>query len=76
MIPVIDESVELWNKMWIADQVHDEMINRNVQAMQLKSESLLLKLQEDIDQLYDEPVRPVQKQVKKSSAAPMYMSTR
>jgi hypothetical protein len=64
----LDEAVELWNNMWMADQVHDETIAENVQAMQDRCESLLNKLRYGIEQLFDEPAEPVHMQSKKCAA--------
>ncbi len=75
-LPVIDESLELWNRMWIAEQTYKEKICSNIHKMQHRCESLLFNLQGGIDQLYGEPSQPIQKQVKKASAATMHSISR
>lgn len=47
----LDEAIELWNSMWMADFIHDQTIADNVRAMQSHSSALLKSLKEGIDQL-------------------------
>ncbi len=68
----LDEAVELWNSMWLADQIHDETIAENVRSMQDRCESLLNKLRDGIEQLYAEPAEPVHIQTKKCAAPPQH----
>jgi hypothetical protein len=54
--------------MWMADQEHDETVAENVRSMQNRCGSLLIKLRDGIEQLYQEPAEPVHVQTKKSAA--------
>jgi hypothetical protein len=54
--------------MWMADQEHDETVADNVRSMQDRCGSLLTKLYDGIEQLYQEPAEPVHVQNKKSAA--------
>ena len=47
----IDEVVELWNSMWIADFAHDQAIADNVKGMQSRCRQILHQLNEGIEQL-------------------------
>ena len=44
----VDETLQLWTKMWEADHVHDQTIVANVQALLTRAVSLVDALQHEI----------------------------
>ena len=62
----MNETIRLWNGMWIADQVHKARIADNVRTMQQRCGSQLVLLQSSIESIIAEDAsRP-----RKLSAAP------
>ncbi len=41
---VVDEIIQLWTNMWVADAEHDNAIADNVQGMQRRCEEILRRL--------------------------------
>mmetsp|Transcript_95732 Transcript_95732/g.139837 ORF Transcript_95732/g.139837 Transcript_95732/m.139837 type:complete len:567 (+) Transcript_95732:81-1781(+) len=48
----VDETIDLWTKMLEADQVHDEKIVQNVEAMQTTADKIVRSLREHLAQLH------------------------
>ena len=45
-ISALDEAVQLWNSMWLADAIHDQTIADNVAAAQARCAPLLAELRD------------------------------
>ena len=71
-IAIVDDTVQLWNNMWKADQIHDQTISKNVKEMQSRSLELLAQLYAGIEQLLQngEGQLEVQQKAKVLGAAP------
>ena len=51
-VKVVDEIVDLWNKMIEADQVHDDTIVSNVEKLQRDADQAVKKLRELLAKLH------------------------
>jgi hypothetical protein len=65
-VSLLDEAIQLWNSMWMADHIHDQTISGNVTRMQETCSGLLDELYNSIEQLAQKSERP---QAKKLAAA-------
>ena len=71
LVSVIDEIVQLWTNMWIADARHDNTIAENIQGMQKRSASLLEQLVQELRAGQSADMSQMQYQRRKLSAAAM-----
>jgi hypothetical protein len=53
---VVDETIQLWTKMWVADADYDNAVAENVQGMQTKCSGLLRQLIRELQDLRLQPL--------------------